>query len=127
MLKLQCTCTRTRTLRSSTNRFSKEGGAAACEMETPRRKCSKQPRWLVRGSNYPPSSSDLFIPRPRRSLCLPVPFVHVSREKAIPESLLTDRQAITWQSQGGGGRAGGGGTSMTALAVPQAVQDQVYS
>ncbi|CAM9198747.1 unnamed protein product [Scytosiphon promiscuus] len=45
---------------------------------------------------------------------------------AIPESLLTDRQAITWQNQGGAsGGGGGGGTSMTALAVPQAVQDQV--
>ncbi|CAN0057959.1 unnamed protein product, partial [Ectocarpus fasciculatus] len=44
---------------------------------------------------------------------------------AIPESLLTDRQAITWQSQDGSSGGGSGGTSMTALAVPQAVQDQV--
>ncbi|CAM9220994.1 unnamed protein product, partial [Hapterophycus canaliculatus] len=45
---------------------------------------------------------------------------------AIPESLLTDRQAFTWQNQAGAsGGGGGGGTSMTALAVPQAVQDQV--
>lgn len=47
-------------------------------------------------------------------------------DKAIPDSLLTDRQAITWQTQEGSGPTGGGrGTSMTALAVPQAVQDQV--
>ncbi|CAM9206820.1 unnamed protein product [Ectocarpus sp. 6 AP-2014] len=45
--------------------------------------------------------------------------------RAIPESLLTDRQAITWQSQDGASGGGSGGTSMTALAVPQAVQDQV--
>ncbi|CAM9808220.1 unnamed protein product [Pylaiella littoralis] len=44
---------------------------------------------------------------------------------AIPESLLTDRQAITWQSQDGASGGGSSGTSMTALAVPQAVQDQV--
>lgn len=42
----------------------------------------------------------------------------------IPDSLLTDRQAITWRAKGQGGE-GGGVTSMTALAVPQAVQDQV--
>lgn len=48
--------------------------------------------------------------------------------KAIPDSLLTDRQAITWQTQEGSGTTGGGrGTSMTALAVPQAVQDQVWT
>lgn len=45
----------------------------------------------------------------------------------IPESLLTDRQAITWKAsrQKGDGGGGGGGTSMMALAVPHAVQDQV--
>lgn len=45
---------------------------------------------------------------------------------AIPDSLLTDRQAITWKTTGqDGDRGGGGGTLMTALALPQAVQDQV--
>lgn len=48
------------------------------------------------------------------------------RHQAIPDSLLTDKQAITWQYRDADEDGGSGsGTTMTALAVPQAVQDQV--
>lgn len=80
--------------------------------------CVNRPKSLAIGEPLCPTCA--FSKTSSRSsvLCVHVLF------QAIPESLLTDRQAITWQSQDGASGSGGG-TSMTALAVPQAVQDQV--